>query len=41
MQLHANNDDKKYIQIKLLLNFPKIKKILNDETKLWLYLTND
>lgn len=29
------------IQIKLLLNFPKIKKVLRDEDKLWEYLTSD
>lgn len=41
MQMHANRDPEKYINIKLMLNFPKIKKVLTDENILWKYLTND
>lgn len=41
MQMHANNDENKYINYKLMLNFPKIKKVLADENKLWDYLVND
>ena len=41
MQMHANRDEKKYIDFKLMLNFPKIKKVLKDEQKLWSYLIDD
>lgn len=43
MQMHANNDAEKYINLKVMLNFPKIKKFLNlnDEEKLWTFLIND
>lgn len=41
--MHANNDAERYINLKVMLNFPKIKKFLNlnDEEKLWTYLIND
>ena len=41
MQMHANRDEKKYIDFKLMLNFPKIKKVLKNEQKLWSYLIDD
>lgn len=41
--MHANNDAERYINLKVMLNFPKIKKFLNlnDDEKLWAYLIND
>jgi hypothetical protein len=39
--MHANQNESKYIHVNFLLNFPKIKKILSDEVKLWQYLEED
>jgi hypothetical protein len=41
MQMHANKNDEKFIPIRLMLNFPKIKKVLRDEHKLLRFLVDD
>lgn len=41
MQMHANNNPQGNINLRLMLNFPKIKKVLTDEEKLWRFLTED
>ncbi len=41
MQMHANNNPQGNINLRLMLNFPKIKKVLTDEVKLWKFLTED
>lgn len=39
--MNANKDAGKYIDVRLMTNFGKIKKVVTDEKKVWEFLAND
>jgi len=39
--MNANKDAEKYIDVRLMTNFGKIKKVVTDEKKVWEFLAND
>jgi len=41
MKMNANKDEGRFIDVRLMTNFGKIKKVITDDKKVWEFLVND